>query len=868
MPIFNLPRQDAGVKESVERYRQRGWLVLPVERAGKRPAKALGRNWQEKARDVKLVDSIFQSGNYGVGVVLGEPSCGLVDIDLDDPLAVQLAAHFLPPTGAVFGRRSKPRSHWLYVSPGARTARWQYGGDTLVELRGTGSQTVFPPSVHPSGEAVAWAVEGDPAAVSKDELEEACSKLAAAALLAKHWPAGARQDAALALAGGLLRAGWGEDDVKHFLRVVAEAAGDEEVDKRLEAIGYTAQKLQAGEAVTGWPRLGEVIGDEVARKVVAWLGIPQSGGGEGLAGTSYMIQNGCLYWRKPTRDGEVTVPLCNFTAKVTRDVVLDDGAGEARIFEVEGTLSGGKPLPRIRVPAEKFFGMNWTALWGVDAVVSAGHGAKDRLREAIQLASRGAPQERVFVHLGWREAGGRWVYLHAGGAVGGDRVTVQPESEALRRYALPDGGDTAEGLKTSLALLDIAPPEAVLPLWASVWRAPTASLLYPTVVLWLHGPTGSFKSTLAALFLAHFGAFTKDNLPGSWLSTDNALERLCFLARDALVVVDDYAPEQHPREAAVLDRRVNRLVRQVGNRAARGRLDGNLRARPETPPNALVISTGEQLPLGIASVAARILPVLCEREKVSLEALTRCQAQAHLLPAAMRGYVGWLAPQINKLAQELPRRFEELRAQATVEGHARLPEAVAHLHLGAELGVSYAKAAGVLDEERAQEILDLSWRVLLELAAKHARTMQEERPTVRFLQALNTIFFQGKGYLADRRTGGAPPGCAQDFGWRRAGDAGLYWQGELLGWVDKTFVYLVPQAAWRAVCQYLGDFGLRERALKEALVREGISLPDTGRLDTTVWAGGRAHRVLKIEKKHLLLLNKTGESGEEAVPSQ
>lgn len=51
--------------------------------------------------------------------MLGTPSGGLVDVDLDSPEAVCLAPHVLPETGATFGRASKPRSHFLYIVPEA-----------------------------------------------------------------------------------------------------------------------------------------------------------------------------------------------------------------------------------------------------------------------------------------------------------------------------------------------------------------------------------------------------------------------------------------------------------------------------------------------------------------------------------------------------------------------------------------------------------------------------------------------------------------------------------------------------------------------------------------------------------------------------
>lgn len=121
-----------------------------------------------------------------IGILLGP----VVDADLDDPMARELAREFLPATGAIFGRASSPASHWLYrcSNPG-RTRRWtDPDGGCIVELRGIGGQTMAPPSTHPSGERVAWETQGEPANVAWEVLTEGCDDLANAVREAKGEP--------------------------------------------------------------------------------------------------------------------------------------------------------------------------------------------------------------------------------------------------------------------------------------------------------------------------------------------------------------------------------------------------------------------------------------------------------------------------------------------------------------------------------------------------------------------------------------------------------------------------------------------------------------------------------------------------------
>jgi hypothetical protein len=147
----------------------------------------------------------------------------------------------------------------------------------LVELRSTGGQTVVPPSIHPSGEAIVWNTFTQPTEAEVGELLAAVRAVAAVALLARHWPGeGARQDAFLALAGALLRAGWAQGRTERFVEALAVATNDDERAKRIQAVAATFRKQGQNIHTTGWPKLRELIGPtgkEVVCRVRQWLGM-------------------------------------------------------------------------------------------------------------------------------------------------------------------------------------------------------------------------------------------------------------------------------------------------------------------------------------------------------------------------------------------------------------------------------------------------------------------------------------------------------------------------------------------------------------------------------------------------------------------
>jgi hypothetical protein len=140
-------------------YVMRGFRVVPVP-AGEKGSRH--RAWENL--NLRLADlPNYFGANNNIGVILGPASGELVDADLDCIEALELADLYLSATEAEFGRASKPRSHRLYIAPGAiyETFADPISGKTLIELRAQGRdggahQTMFPPSIHPSGEKVEW----------------------------------------------------------------------------------------------------------------------------------------------------------------------------------------------------------------------------------------------------------------------------------------------------------------------------------------------------------------------------------------------------------------------------------------------------------------------------------------------------------------------------------------------------------------------------------------------------------------------------------------------------------------------------------------------------------------------------------------
>lgn len=255
-----------------DQYNLQLFCIIPIKYRTKQPAL---KEWQKRTANDNNFERDFPE-ELNLGIVLGESSSGLVDIDLDCKEAVTAAPYFLPETDMVFGRKSKPKSHYIYrVNNCSKILKLSDPTDQrpIIEYRGNGGQTVFPPSTHPTGELIEFDSNGTPATVTDKQLLAAFKTVAATSLMAKHWKTGRRHEAALALAGGLYRSGWSENEICTFIEAVCKAADDEEADDRLKAVRDTVKRIANDKQATGWPTLIDIYGDKLIRRVMEWLNI-------------------------------------------------------------------------------------------------------------------------------------------------------------------------------------------------------------------------------------------------------------------------------------------------------------------------------------------------------------------------------------------------------------------------------------------------------------------------------------------------------------------------------------------------------------------------------------------------------------------
>ena len=403
-------------------------------------------------------------------------------------------------------------------------------------------------------------------------------------------------------------------------------------------------------------------------------------------------------------------------------------------------------------------------------------------------------------------------------------------------------------VRASLSLLDLAPLRLTAMLLSTVARAPLAPADF---AVYFAGPSGVFKSEIAALVQQHWGAgLDARHLPGSWTSTGNSLEALAFAAKDAVLVVDDFAPGGAAQDVQRLHRDAARLLRAQGNNAGRQRMrpDGTL--RPVRPPRGLIVCTGEDLPIG-QSIRARCLIGEVGKGDVDAAHLTRCQADAAagLYAQTMAAFLQWLAQDLDRRRGKFRTRRDELRrCGSSGDVHARTPWMAAELIAALSLFFDFAVAAGALTgEERDQHMADCT-AALKALAAAQADHQAAEDPVRRFLDLVGAAIAAQRAHVADARREEEPPADPAAWGWElvRPEKKSLYsdqeapplWRGKgsRIGWLCGDLLLLNPSEAY-TVANRIGEsngrgLGITERTLWKRLAEAGVLAARTGDRNT------------------------------------
>jgi hypothetical protein len=576
------------------------------------------------------------------------------------------------------------------------------------------------------------------------------------------------------------------------------------------------------------------------RKITLNKDNSKSGGGGGSGSSknksfgSYSIKNGAFHQSKELRDGSIAeFPLCDFTCEIIEEITADDGVESNNFLRIVGKRADGLILPSIDVPIKNFYSNlgNWpNEHWGTLPFIHTGAAKKDNLRACIHLYSNlnnDVPRHTVFKYTGWKKINDKWHYLTGAGAITEEGlingVAVELGSGHMGKYQLPVplvGEDLKQAANDALLLLAVCPNKRSIgaTLLAAVARAPLGEAACIDFAIWIHGLTGSKKSAISAIALAFYGDFNARSFPSNWSDTVNDAEAKSFQAKDGIFIIDDFKPSVSSIEAGKLHAMAERIVRNTGNQAGRGRRGSSMEVNAAYFNRSMMIITGEDLPKG-QSLLGRLLVLELTSTDVNNATLTLLQhaAAASKFTGLMSAYIKWLAPRMEQLKKDLPKNIELLRNSALSEGfassHPRASEIYANLVAGSSIFLGFLEDSGAIDSDQSHKLLLSIETDLIQAFSEQGEYQADQDEALRFLQLLKAVLSSGSGHIACRLNQGAPEVRPFAWGWRDAGinkigDKDMNPMGDCLGWYCNASgtaspeVWLQQETVFKVVQQF------------------------------------------------------------------
>lgn len=573
---------------------------------------------------------------------------------------------------------------------------------------------------------------------------------------------------------------------------------------------------------------------------------PTKGGNSGNGGGSggghkerqqrfadYAIINNAFHQIKSTRSGddfiEVEICLGDFTAEILEEITNDDGLEDKAVLRIAAKRNDGMQLPVVDVPSSKFYSSssNWiNDAFGSRLFVYPGATKRDHLRACIQRYSQlngDIPRRHVYCYTGWKKINDQWHYLTGTGSITADGLQEGLEVDLgaghMTKYRLPpplSQSAIVAAMPLIRDLLNICPSKPYIGacLLATVARALLGECHPIDYCLFLHGLTGTRKSSITALAIAFFGEFSGNTFPANWSDTENDMEAKAFQAKDSLFVIDDFKPSVNVSEAARLHTKAERFIRNTGNHAGRGRRNNDMSSRAAPYNRSMSIITGEDLPKG-QSLLGRLLILELLRHDVDLARLTRLQdaSREQQLAGIMAAYLQWLAPKLDSLKSTLPQLLTSYRDDAIKDGfassHPRAPEIYASKVGALEIFLEFLTDAGALTVDQNTDLLDdLKGQIRLVFSEQGAY-QNEQDECQRFLNLLRSLFSSGNAHIAQSENKGPPETRPHAWGWVNVEITGIEAihtlsskpMGDCIGWHNEKYreVWLDQDSAFAAV---------------------------------------------------------------------
>lgn len=269
---------------------------------------------------------------------------------------------------------------------------------------------------------------------------------------------------------------------------------------------------------------------------------------------------------------------------------------------------------------------------------------------------------QIFCQAGWNRIDGLRLYVYDGIQLGNERYVNT--GLTLPRWNCRESDLVQIFLRVCDLYCDMATMAAMFAfsLLGVLYRLFEEAGFRPRFVLFIHGKTGSMKTTIAKILYTQLCRDEFRDEPRRFdTDTEVSLERaIVSLGQDTVTLIDDFSPAKTETKKSDLTNKLETIIRMVGDGSSKSRSNIKLEDKRGEGVHGVVALTGELMPKGM-STNLRCVFCRLNRDIVNVEAVTWFQEKEDAYTALIAAFAEYVGQRYDSIVEHIKKRFNDDR---------------------------------------------------------------------------------------------------------------------------------------------------------------------------------------------------------------
>ena len=274
----------------------------------------------------------------------------------------------------------------------------------------------------------------------------------------------------------------------------------------------------------------------------------------------------------------------------------------------------------------------------------------------------------------------------------------------------------------------------------------------PRFLLFLNGKSGTMKTTIGRILYTQLcRPEHRNHVRRIDADTAASFERgIIEAGADTVLLFDDYAPAKTRSQKAEMDKKVEVLIRMVGDGSTKSRSNVDLEDIQGEGVHGTIVLTGELRSKGL-STNLRCLYCKFEHGKANTDEVTWFQKNDEAFCSLIARFTDFLSVNWEYAVTYIKEHFEEKRSKLNREiTEKRIIDSVCILHIIADILEKFAIEYCRFDPQYTKNLF-IEMRDAVIINAKYSQILsKEEIPAIMFARAIGDLINQGQLKLCEK----------------------------------------------------------------------------------------------------------------------